>query len=53
MKEIGYTIYSGLWGLLYMVDTIYCGVRKEGKRERKGKGEGKRGEGRSPGVRCV
>ena len=32
MKEIGYTIYSGLWGLLYMVDTIYCGVRKEGKR---------------------
>ena len=38
MKEIGYTIYSGLWGLLYMVDTIYCGVRKEGKgRKRKGK----------------
>lgn len=32
MEGIGHAIYSGLWGLLRMVDTIYCGVRKEGKR---------------------
>ena len=48
MEEIGHTIYSGFWGLLCMVDTIYCGVRK------KGKGEEEEGEkGRSPGVRYV
>ena len=41
MEEIGHTIYSGLWGLLRMVDTIYCGVRKEGKRGRGGRGRGK------------
>lgn len=46
MKEIGRTIYSGLWGLLCMVDTIYCGVRKEGKR-------GGRKGGPSPGIRYV
>ena len=46
MKEIGHTIYSGLWGLLCMVDTIYCGVRK------KGKGEERKG-GPSPGIRYV
>lgn len=40
MEGIGHTIYSGLWGLLCMVDTIYCGVRKEGE----GEEEGKRGE---------
>lgn len=33
MEEIGHTIYSGFCGLLCMVDTIYCGVRKEGERE--------------------
>ena len=40
MKEIGHTIYSGLWGLLCMVDTIYCGARKKGRGGRgRGKGE--------------
>lgn len=37
MEEIGHTIYSGLWGLLCMVDTIYCGVRKEGEEGEKGR----------------
>ena len=46
MKGIGHAIYSGLFGLLCMVDTIYCGVRKEGEEE-----EGEKG--RSPGVRYV
>ena len=32
MEEIGHTIYSGFWGLLCMVDTIYCGVGKEGEK---------------------
>ena len=41
MKEIGHTIYSGFYGLLCVIDTIYCGVRKEGKR---GGRKGKRGE---------
>ena len=41
MEEIGNTIYSGFWGLLCMVDTIYCGVRKERKRGRGGRGRGK------------
>lgn len=41
MEEIGHTIYSGFWGLLCMVDTIYCGVRKEGKR---GKEKGEKGK---------
>lgn len=43
MKEIGHTIYSGFCGLLCMVDTICCGVRKEAKRGGR-KGRGKRGE---------
>ena len=41
MEEIGHTIYSGLWGLICEIGTIYCGARKKGK-ERKRKG--KRGE---------
>lgn len=43
MKEIGHTIYSGLLGLVCMVDTICCGVRKEGKQGGRRKKE-KKGE---------
>ena len=45
MKEIEHTIYSGFWGLLCVIDTIYCEVRKEGKRGRMGREEKGKGEG--------
>jgi len=47
MKEIEHTIYSGFLGLVCVVGTICCVVRKKGKRG------GRKGKGRSPGIRYV